>query len=86
MGSEHGAHCVGCCWGVMLIMFALGVMSLLWMSVLAAVIFAQKVLPRGDRLAVPLAIVFLVLGTLVALSPHNVPGLADPETHMPSTK
>src|SRR5213593_2705675 len=51
MGGEHGAYCVGCCWGLMVILFALGVMSLLWLAVVASMIFAQKVLPRGDRLS-----------------------------------
>ena len=47
MGAEHGAFCVGCCWGLMLALFALGVMSLFWAAVVAAAIFAEKVLPRG---------------------------------------
>ena len=40
MGATHGLYCVGCCWGLMLALFALGVMSLFWMAVVAAVIFA----------------------------------------------
>ena len=35
MGAEHGAYCVGCCWGLMIVLFALGVMSLTWMAVVA---------------------------------------------------
>ena len=50
MGAEHGAYCVGCCWGLMLILFSLGVMSLVWMAIVAGVIFAEKVLPFGWRL------------------------------------
>ena len=38
---------VGCCWGLMIVFFALGVMSLVWMAIVAALIFFQKVLPRG---------------------------------------
>jgi predicted metal-binding membrane protein len=51
MGSEHGLYCVGCCWGLMLALLALGVMSLTWMAAIAIVVFVQKVLPLGDRLA-----------------------------------
>ena len=52
MGSEHGLYCVGCCWGLMLALFALGVMSLFWTAVVAAAIFAEKVLPaRATSLA-----------------------------------
>jgi predicted metal-binding membrane protein len=79
MGLEHGAYCVGCCWGLMLIMFALGVMSLLWMAAVAAVIFVQKVLPGGERLAVPFAFVFVALGLWVAAAPEHVPGLTPPD-------
>src|SRR5437870_5321546 len=45
MGATHGAHCVGCCAGLMVVLFALGVMSLLWMGVVAAIVAAEKVAP-----------------------------------------
>jgi predicted metal-binding membrane protein len=79
MGGEHGLYCVGCCWGLMIALFALGVMSLIWMAAIAAVIFAQKVLPAGDRLAPLFAVAFVALGVWVAVSPATVPGL-----HVPS--
>jgi predicted metal-binding membrane protein len=86
MGVEHGAYCVGCCWGLMVILFALGVMSLLWMAIVAAVIFGQKVLPRAHRLALPLAVAFIAFGVWVAAAPSHVPGLTQPggahATHM----
>jgi predicted metal-binding membrane protein len=78
MGVGHGAFCVGCCFGLMLVLFVLGVMSLLWMAVVAALIFAEKVLPFGARLATVLAVCFLVLGLWVATSPGTVPGLTQP--------
>jgi predicted metal-binding membrane protein len=78
MGGEHGAYCVGCCVGLMLILFALGVMSLLWMAVVAALIFAEKLLPFGARLQYVLAACFLALGVWVATSPASVPGLTEP--------
>ena len=78
MGGEHGAWCVGCCWGLMLILFALGVMSLLWMAVVAAIIFAEKVLPIGGRLPRALAVCFVALGVWIAVAPGSVPGLTEP--------
>ena len=78
MGAEHGLFCVGCCWGLMLALFALGVMSLFWTAVAAAVIFAEKVLPQGPRLTRVLAATLVALGLLVALSPGRVPGLTQP--------
>ena len=78
MGVEHGLYCVGCCWGLMIVLFALGVMSLTWMGLIAGVIFLEKVVPVGDRLTRPLAVAFVALGIWVALAPSSVPGLTDP--------
>lgn len=49
MGAEHGAYCIGCCWGLMLVLFVVGLMSLAWMGVIAAVIFIEKVTPFGQK-------------------------------------
>jgi Predicted metal-binding integral membrane protein (DUF2182) len=62
MGLEHGAFCIGCCWGLMLMLFALGVMSITWMLVVAGLIFAEKVLPFGGQLSRGFAITFVVIG------------------------
>jgi predicted metal-binding membrane protein len=86
MGVEHGLYCVGCCWGLMLALFALGVMSLIWMAMIAVLIFAQKVLPSGDRLAPVFAVVFVALGIWVAVSPATVPGLHVPGHGAPSMR
>jgi predicted metal-binding membrane protein len=82
MGARHGAYCIGCCWGLMVVLFALGVMSLFWMAVVAAAIFAEKVLPRGDRVRLALAAGFVVLGLWLALG--EVPGVTDPSGPEPS--
>ena len=65
----------------MLALFALGVMSLFWMAVVGAVIFAEKVLPFGGRLTRPLALAFVALGLWIALDPGSVPGLVEPGSH-----
>jgi predicted metal-binding membrane protein len=80
MGAEHGAYCVGCCWGLMLVLFALGVMSILWMAVVAGLIFAQKVLPRGDVLSRLFAVLFVTAGVWIAEAPGSVPGLTQPNS------
>lgn len=51
MGAEHGAFCVGCCWALMLVLFAAGVMNLLWVAVLAGLVLLEKVLPGGRWVA-----------------------------------
>jgi predicted metal-binding membrane protein len=80
MGAEHGLYCVGCCWGLFVILFAVGVMSLFWMTVIAAVIFAEKVVPHGDRLSRVFAVGFVVLGVSIAVTPASVPGLTEPDS------
>jgi predicted metal-binding membrane protein len=78
-GLENGLSCVGCCWGLMAVLFALGVMSLFWMVVVAGVIFAEKVLPHGVRLTRIVAPALIALGIWVAVSPSSVPGLTEPD-------
>ena len=78
MGVEHGGWCVGCCWGLMLALFAVGVMSIAWMVIIAAAIFVEKVLPRGERLTQPLGLLLLGLAIWVAVSPGSVPWLVQP--------
>lgn len=80
MGVEHGAYCVGCCWGLMIVLFALGVMSLTWMAVVAALIFAQKLLPYGEYLTRVFAVGFIAAGIWVAAAPSSVPGLTQPNS------
>jgi hypothetical protein len=86
MGGEHGIYCVGCCWALMVVLFALGVMSLVWMAVVAGIIFAEKVLPYGNRLTRPIALLLVALGIWVALAPGSVPGLTDPSSIGPAMK
>ncbi|MGE0028402.1 MAG: DUF2182 domain-containing protein [Thermoleophilia bacterium] len=83
MGVEHGAWCVGCCAGLMLVLFAVGVMSLWWMAVVAAVIFAEKVLPSGERLTVPVAVCLLALGAVIAVAPGRAGISRPPDGAMP---
>ena len=77
-GLANGLHCVGSSGGLMVVLFALGVMSVVWMVVVAGVIFAEKVLPQGLRLTRVIAIALLALGIWVAFSPSTVPGLTEP--------
>jgi predicted metal-binding membrane protein len=78
MGVEHGGYCVGCCWGLMVALFALGVMSLWWMAVVAGVIFLEKVTRVGVRFSRVVAVALVAVGVWVAVAPDSVPGLTDP--------
>ncbi len=78
MGIVHGAWCIGCCWALMVLLFAVGVMSITWMILVSAIVFAEKVLPLGEELARAVAVVLIGLGIWVAFAPGSVPGLTNP--------
>jgi hypothetical protein len=80
MGLEHGAFCLGCCWGLMIVLFAVGVMSLFWMALVAGVIFVQKVSPWAVRLTPAVAVLLVGLGIWIASAPGSVPGLTQPNS------
>lgn len=61
-GVFHGAYCVGCCAGLMVVLFAVGMMSVAWMVVVAALVTAEKVAPFGERLVTPIAIALITVG------------------------
>jgi len=62
LGARHGVSCVGCCWALMLVMFATGVGGLAWMLGLTAVMVAEKTTRWGGRLVVPVGVVLLLSG------------------------
>ncbi|MEN3308287.1 MAG: hypothetical protein V7603_4489, partial [Micromonosporaceae bacterium] len=74
-GFEFGLYCVGSSIGLMLVLVALGVMSVVWMSVIAVLVLAQKLLPAKASIDVPLALAIVGLGILIVLAPSSVPGL-----------
>jgi predicted metal-binding membrane protein len=77
-GFEFGLCCVGSSIGLMLMLAALGVMSVTWMFVVAVIVLAQKLLPAKTAIDVPLALAIIGLGILIVLSPSSVPGLTPP--------
>jgi predicted metal-binding membrane protein len=77
-GFEFGLYCVGSSIGLMLMLVALGVMSVAWMSVIAVLVLAQKLLPAKATIDVPLALAIVGLGTLIVIEPSWVPGLMPP--------
>jgi predicted metal-binding membrane protein len=62
LGIEHGAFCVGCCWSLMLLMFAVGVGSLAWMFGLGAVMAIEKNVSWGRRISSPVGAVLVACG------------------------
>jgi predicted metal-binding membrane protein len=78
MGMRNGAWCVGCCWALMASLFALGVMSAVWMAVVAGLIALGKTLPWRRTATYGTALVLLTLGVLVLAAPQALPGLTVP--------
>ncbi len=78
MGTKNGAWCVGCCWALMASLFALGVMSVTWMAIVAGLIAIEKILPWRRPATYGTAFVLLVLGLLVLVAPDALPGLTVP--------
>jgi predicted metal-binding membrane protein len=75
IGLGHALYCLGCCWALMLVMFAAGVAHLAWMGVLAAIMFVEKTLPMGDRIVLPVGVALGVLAGVALFLPGAVPGL-----------
>jgi predicted metal-binding membrane protein len=74
-GFGFGVDCVGSSIGLMLTLVALGVMNIRWMSVVAVVVLAQKLLPERAVVDVPLALVVVAVGIAILVSPSSIPGL-----------
>jgi predicted metal-binding membrane protein len=78
MGVRHGAWCVGCCWALMASLFALGVMSIVWMAVVAGLIAFEKLIPSRRAATYGTAAVLIVVGGLMLFAPDVVPALSIP--------
>jgi predicted metal-binding membrane protein len=84
MGVRNGAWCVGCCWALMASLFALGIMSIVWMALVAGLIAVEKTLPTGRVATYGTAGLLLVLGVLLLVAPDAIPALSVPGTGMTS--
>jgi predicted metal-binding membrane protein len=82
MGLDQGAYCVGSSWALMAALFALGVMSITWMVVIAALIAMEKLLPWREPAEGVTVAVLLLLAVGVAFFPGQVPGLTVPSDAM----
>jgi len=78
MGVRHGAWCVGCCWALMASLFALGVMSIVWMAVVAGLIAFEKLIPSRRAATYGTAAVLILVGGLMLFAPDVVPALSIP--------
>ncbi|MCH8837158.1 MAG: DUF2182 domain-containing protein [Candidatus Marinimicrobia bacterium] len=72
MGAHHGLYCMGCCWGLMLAMIALGMMNPVWMGLIALLIFMENVTPWGERMASIFGAALVIIGVGMAFGLNMV--------------
>ena len=75
VGLHHGLYCVACCWGLMIVLIAVGTMNVAVMAALAVVIFVEKVWKYGRQFATAVGIVLILLAALAVWVPWLIPGL-----------
>jgi predicted metal-binding membrane protein len=73
MALRHGLYCVGCCWVLFVLLIPLGVMNVAAMVAVAALVFAEKALPHGDRVATLVAPLLIAYGAVAMLIPSALP-------------
>jgi predicted metal-binding membrane protein len=73
LGWGHGLWCLGCCWALMLVMFAVGVADLRWMAALTALMAYEKIGRHGPAVATATGVLALAVAPLVAAQPTWVP-------------
>lgn len=78
MGLRNGGWCIGCSWALMAALFALGVMSLTWMALIAGLVAIEKLGPWQRAAKVATAGVLVVLAVAILAVPHEVPGFVVP--------
>jgi predicted metal-binding membrane protein len=70
LAATHAAYCIGCCWALMLLLVVAGAMSLPWALAIALVVFAEKVLPAGERTAPIIGVILIVAALAVVVRPE----------------
>jgi predicted metal-binding membrane protein len=78
LGLRNGGWCIGCSWALMAALFALGVMSLTWMALIAVLVALEKTGPSPVASKLVTATVLAVLAAAVLAAPQRVPGLVVP--------
>jgi predicted metal-binding membrane protein len=84
-GAHHGLYCLGCCWGLMLLIIAFGVMNLVAMVALAGVVVLEKQWVHGEAVAKVAGVISLILAVAVIFVPDLAPGLSMPSVPMMSS-
>ena len=73
VGMYHGLYCIGCCWGLMVVLIAVGVMNLAWMAVIAAAVFLEKTWTHGPALSKTIGAALLIFAFFIPANPPCCP-------------
>ena len=65
MGVSHGVYCLGCCWALMAVLFAVGIMNLVWVAALTIFVLIEKVGPAGAIVARVAGLAIIIRGILL---------------------
>ena len=76
LGARHGLFCLGCCWSLMLLMFAVGIGSIGWMLALGGLMAIEKNVPWGTRMTAPVGVLLLVAGGALVVAETALPRVA----------
>ncbi len=76
MGAAHGLYCFGCCWGLMVILFVMGIMHLGWMAAVGALILIEKTMPSRRWIPNTIGGVLVAVGTIVTAFPEMLSRLS----------
>ena len=76
VGLRHGGYCLGCCWALMAVLLAVGVMSLVWMAAVASVIAVEKLYRRGELAARILGGALIAAGLVLLVQPAVLPAMS----------
>jgi predicted metal-binding membrane protein len=71
VGLRHGAYCLGCCWLLMAVLFAVGVMNLTWIAALSVFVLLEKIIPKGMWAARVAGLILIGFGSWMAFSGRN---------------
>ena len=68
MGRRHGLYCLGCCWAIMAILFAVGVMNLVWVAALSIFVLIEKLAPAGAAVARVAGAILIAAGIILTVA------------------
>jgi predicted metal-binding membrane protein len=74
-GASHGLYCLGCCWALMVVLAAIGLMNIAWMAGIAAIFFVEKNVRRGEWLPKLVGVACIVGGLAVVIWPSVLSGM-----------